>query len=111
MMRGAGLARTWKAERRLVTCLAPSWQVSEHGGATYIITLLEWPTARPFDNNIVGHDGNPPLSLFACGTSSIFEVRSPHPRHVMRRERDRDRARDRERDSSATSEPVQPSCV
>ena len=47
------------------------------GGGEYIVTFEAWPSARPHDNNVDGHDGNPPLAMFACETDQVFEGESP----------------------------------
>jgi hypothetical protein len=43
---------------------------NEWSGGTYEIAFDAWPTI-PWENNLFSHNGNPPLSAFACNMSSI----------------------------------------
>jgi hypothetical protein len=43
---------------------------NEWGGGTYKIAFDAWPTI-PWENNLFSHNGDPPLSAFACNISSI----------------------------------------
>lgn len=44
--------------------------VDAQGGSTYTVTFLKFP-ARPHDNNLFSHEGNPPISFFSCGSENI----------------------------------------
>jgi hypothetical protein len=43
---------------------------NEWSGGTYEIAFDAWPTI-PWENNLFSHNGDPPLSAFACNMSSI----------------------------------------
>ncbi len=44
--------------------------IDSHLGATYTISLKEWPL-HPKINNIYTHDGNPPIKAFSCSMHHV----------------------------------------
>lgn len=60
-----------------ISCLRESFDSTSRTGS-FLIKLHRYPT-KSYTNNILSHDGNPPLSLFACNASKAdpFEAQSP----------------------------------
>ena len=49
------------------------FSISQHGGFTTVVAFEKFPV-NPHQNNIYNHDGDPPLSAFACDTSQVLTV-------------------------------------
>ena len=61
-----------------VRCQRESFQNATRTGS-YLITLLTFPL-QPYFNNLVSHQGNPPLSLFYCNTTMVDDEEATAPR-------------------------------
>jgi len=61
-----------------VRCQRESFQNATRTGS-YLITLLSFPL-QPYFNNLVSHQGNPPLSLFYCNTTMVDDEEATAPR-------------------------------
>lgn len=51
---------------------------ADTGTGTYLISLLSFPD-KPHMNNLVHHNGNPGINLFACNTSKIDAEEAQQP--------------------------------
>jgi hypothetical protein len=60
-----------------VSCRRESFN-PDTGTGTYLISLLSYP-AKPHMNNIIHHNGNPGINLFACNTSRIDNEEAQQP--------------------------------
>ena len=61
-----------------VRCQREAYQ-NATGTGSYLITLLSFPQ-QPYFNNLVAHQGNPPLSLFYCNTTMVDDEEAAAPR-------------------------------
>jgi hypothetical protein len=60
-----------------ITCKRESFNPNT-GTGSYLISLLSFPT-KPHMNNLIHHNGNPGINLFACNTTKIDAEEAQQP--------------------------------
>jgi hypothetical protein len=60
-----------------ITCKRESFNPNT-GTGSYLISLLSFP-AKPHMNNLIHHNGNPGINLFACNTTKIDAEEAQQP--------------------------------
>jgi len=64
----ADCTAAFEALHGIKTAMCTRTQPTTVGGATYTITIREWPDV-PYQNNVFKHDGNPDIRYFDCDVS------------------------------------------